>query len=68
MKRLDDLQAKWEKDAALTGEKYTSRFNGKFTVPGSTETIDKNELRLSVLNTSQPMKCCCMCKKKCFLF
>jgi len=48
MKRLDDLEAKRERDAAFTGEKYTSRFTGKFQIPGSNESIDKNELRWSV--------------------
>ena len=48
MKRLDDLEAKRERDADFTGEKYTSRFKGKFKVPGSTEEVDKNELRWSV--------------------
>ena len=48
MKRLDDLETKRERDAEFTGEKYTSRFKGKFTVPGSNESIDKNELRWSV--------------------
>jgi type I restriction enzyme M protein len=48
MKRLDDLEAKRERDAEFTGEKYTSRFKGKYIVPGSNESIDKNELRWSV--------------------
>lgn len=48
MKRLDDLEAKRERDAEFTGEKYTSRFKGKFEIPGSNESIDKNELRWSV--------------------
>ena len=48
MKRLDDLEAKRERDAAFTGEKYTSRFKGKFKVPGSNEEVNKNELRWSV--------------------
>lgn len=48
MKRLDDLETKREKDAEFTGEKYISRFSGKFKVPGSGELIDKNELRWSV--------------------
>jgi type I restriction enzyme M protein len=48
MKRLDDLESKRERDAEFTGEKYTSRFKGKFNVPGSKDTIDKNELRWSV--------------------
>ena len=48
MKRLDDLEAKRERDAEWTGEKYLSRFAGKFNIPGSNESIDKNELRWSV--------------------
>jgi type I restriction enzyme M protein len=48
MKRLDDLEAKRERDAEFTGEKYISRFAGKFQIPGSNESIDKNELRWSV--------------------
>jgi len=48
MKRLDDLEAKRERDAEFTGEKYVSRFAGKYNVPGSNESIDKNELRWSV--------------------
>ncbi len=47
MKRLDDLEAKRERDAEFTGEKYTSRFSGKFKVPGSTETIARDKLRWS---------------------
>jgi type I restriction enzyme M protein len=47
MKRLDDLEAKRERDADFTGEKYISRFTGKFKVPGSSDEIDKNELRWS---------------------
>ncbi len=48
MKRLDQLETKRERDAEFTGEPYKSRFSGKFTVPGSTDTIDKRELRWSV--------------------
>ncbi len=47
MKRLDDLEAKRERDAEFTGEKYTSRFSGKYTVPGSKEKINKEKLRWS---------------------
>lgn len=47
MKRLDDLEAKRERDAEFTGEKYTSRFSGKYTVPGSKEKISKDKLRWS---------------------
>lgn len=48
MKRLDELESKRDKDAVFTGEKYTSRFKGKFTIPGSQQTIERNELRWSV--------------------
>ncbi len=48
MKRLDELETKRERDAEFTGEKYTSRFKGKFQIPGSSESINKNELRWSV--------------------
>ncbi len=48
MKRLDDLEAKRERDAKFTGENYTSRFKGKFKIPGSKEVVDKKELRWSV--------------------
>lgn len=47
MRRLDDLEAKRERDAEFTGEKYTSRFSGKFKVPGSTESVPKEKLRWS---------------------
>ena len=45
MKRLDDLEAKRERDAEFTGEKYTSRFGGKYKVPGSSGSISKEKLR-----------------------
>lgn len=48
MKRLDDLEAKRERDAEWTGETYVSRFSGQFQIPGSNERIDKNELRWRV--------------------
>lgn len=48
MKRLDELESKRERDAEFTGEKYTSRFDGKFNIPGTNDSIDKNELRWSV--------------------
>lgn len=48
MKRLDDLEAKRERDAEFTGESYKSRYKGTFTLPGSDIQIDKNELRWSV--------------------
>jgi len=48
MKRLDDLEMKRERDAEFTGEEYTSRFTGKYKIPGSEEVVNKNELRWSV--------------------
>ena len=48
MKRLDDLEAKRERDAEWTGETYVSRFAGSYTLLGSDQSIDKNELRWSV--------------------
>jgi len=47
MKRLDDLEAKRERDAEFTGEEYTSRFKGKFKIPGSGASIAKEKLRWS---------------------
>ena len=43
MKRLDDLKAKRKRDAEFTGEEYESRLEGTFTIPGTNETVDKNE-------------------------
>ena len=48
MKRLDEMDAKRQSDATFTGDKYTSRFAGQFTLPGSQQTIAKEELRWSV--------------------
>lgn len=48
MKRLDEMDAKRQSDATFTGDKYTSRFVGQFTLPGSQQTIAKEELRWSV--------------------
>jgi type I restriction enzyme M protein len=48
MKRLDNLEAKRERDAEFSTEKYTSRFAGTFNIPGSNKNIYKNELRWSV--------------------
>jgi type I restriction enzyme M protein len=47
MKRLDDLDLKRMSDADFTGEKYTSKFSGKFTLPGSDLKVDKQTLRWS---------------------
>ncbi len=47
MKRLDDIDLKRIADAEFTGEPYTSKFYGEFTLPGSKETVDKQTLRWS---------------------
>jgi type I restriction enzyme M protein len=47
MKRIDELEAKRERDAEFTGEAYTSRFSGKYKVPGSDTEVEKSELRWS---------------------
>ena len=47
MKRLDDIESKRERDADFTGEKYEFRFKGKYKVPGSTESVNKEKLRWS---------------------
>jgi len=47
MKRLDDLDQKCIYDAEFTGEKYTSKFDGKFTIPGTELKVDKQTLRWS---------------------
>ncbi len=47
MKRLDDLDLKRKADAEFTGDKYTSKFAGTFTIPGTKETVKKDTLRWS---------------------
>jgi type I restriction enzyme M protein len=47
MKRIDELEAKRERDADFTGEEYISRFSGKYKIPGSSDDVDKSELRWS---------------------
>jgi len=47
MKRLDDLDLKKKSDAEFTGDKYTSKFSGKYSIPGSKETVKKETLRWS---------------------
>lgn len=47
MKRLDENEAKRERDAEWTGEKYTSKFSGTYTPQGSKEKINKSDLRWS---------------------
>jgi type I restriction enzyme M protein len=50
MKRLDDIEAKRERDAEFTRDKYKSKFYGKFIPPGMTKenAVDKKELRWNV--------------------
>jgi type I restriction enzyme M protein len=45
LKRLDDLDLKRMSDAEFTGEKYTSKFAGKFALPGTDQKVDKQTLR-----------------------
>ncbi|GMA98825.1 type I restriction-modification system subunit M [Pelosinus sp. IPA-1] len=47
MKQLDDLDLKRISDAEFTGEKYTSKFDGEFTLPGTDQKVDKQTLRWS---------------------
>ena len=47
MKRLDDLDLKRISDAEFTGEKYISKFEGKYTLPGTDQEVDKQTLRWS---------------------
>lgn len=47
MKRLDDLDTKRISDAEFTGEQYTSKFDGEFTLPGTEQQVDKQTLRWS---------------------
>jgi len=47
MKRLDDLDLKRISDSEFTGEKYTSKFEGKYKLPGTEQEIDKKTLRWS---------------------
>ena len=47
MKRLDDLDLKQKADAEFTGETYISKFDGKFTLPGTNQKVDKQTLRWS---------------------
>lgn len=45
IKQMDDLEAKREIDAELTGDSYTSKFVGTYKVQGSNEEINKQDLR-----------------------
>jgi type I restriction enzyme M protein len=45
MKQMDDLEAKRERDAEFTGETYVSKFNCNYQIPGSTDNVNKQDLR-----------------------
>ncbi len=47
MRQLDEIELKRERDAEFLGEKYKSRFSGKYTAPGADKPIDKETLRWS---------------------
>ena len=47
MRRLDEIDSKLKKDAEWTGEKYTSIFEGMFTVPLTNIETNKQTLRWS---------------------
>lgn len=47
MKRLDDLDLKRISDAEFTGDKYSSKFDGEFMLPGTDQNVDKQALRWS---------------------
>jgi type I restriction enzyme M protein len=53
MKRLDDLDTKNKADAEFTGEKYVSKFAGKFTIPGTNMKVDKETMRWSFFKHMQ---------------
>ena len=47
MRRLDDIENTKERNAEFLGEKYESRFTGKYKPAGSDKAIDKKTLRWS---------------------
>ncbi len=47
MKQLDDLDIRRKANAGFAGEAYTSKFDGKFTLPGTEQKVDKQKLRWS---------------------
>jgi type I restriction enzyme M protein len=47
MKRLDDLDRKRMQDSEFTHEPYVSKFEGTFTVPGTNQSVARNDLRWS---------------------
>lgn len=53
MKRLDELDLKKQADAEFAEEKYTSKFSGMFTIPGTKEKVKKESLRWSKFKHKQ---------------
>ena len=47
MRRLDEMDLTKKADADWTGEPYQSMFEGIFTIPNTTEKVDKSKLRWS---------------------
>lgn len=47
MKQLDKLDTDKQGNAKFAGEKYTSKFKGTFSLPGTGEKVDKKTLRWS---------------------
>ncbi|MGE1217195.1 type I restriction-modification system subunit M [Bacillus toyonensis] len=47
MKRLDSLDLKSMSEARIAGEKYNSKFDGEFKLPGTLQKVDKQTLRWS---------------------
>ncbi|MDA2274045.1 DNA methyltransferase [Bacillus thuringiensis] len=47
MKRLDSLDLKSMSEARIAGEKYNSKFDGEFNLPGTQQKVDKQTLRWS---------------------
>jgi type I restriction enzyme M protein len=47
MRRIDELDLRELKKAEFSGEKYESIFEGKFSVPNTSEIVDKSTLRWS---------------------
>jgi type I restriction enzyme M protein len=58
MKRLDDLEAKRERDAEFTGENTHRSLAGNTEVPGSKDEVDKTELRWVISRECQRKRCC----------
>lgn len=62
MKRLDDLEAKRERDAEFTGENYSSRFKAPSRFREVRKRLIKTNCDGVFSNTNLQTRCCCMCK------